>query len=138
MVSLNCLLYEHEPTLTCIIPVEVNLSETIGVLREKIWEKYPEWKTTINVDRLVVYTPKTPISTASEEIFNGTLKNLNLGTAEGRDLVLDQLNVTSYVKDYPSLKEAAKNQLHVIAFVLEGWSRLYYLSRCYLLIIYPL
>jgi hypothetical protein len=124
MVTLNCLVHGDKPAFLRIFPVKVDSGETIGELREKIWKKKPAWDVTLSANSLDLYTPKTPISTASEEGFNDAFEKLNLGTPCGRDSVLDQLNPTSDVEDYDVLSNPVKKVLHVIAFRPTGKCRL--------------
>jgi hypothetical protein len=93
------------------------------VLRKKIWKKKPAWHVTLDADSLDLYTPKTPISTASEEGFNDAFEKLNLGTPCGRDSVLDQLNPTKKLERYDELSNPVKQVLHVIAFRPAGKCR---------------
>jgi len=123
MVTLNCLVYGDEPAFRRILTVKISPDEAIGELRQKIWKQNPEWQTALNPNRLTLYAPKTPIPTVSKEEFNRAFEKLNFGTPDGRDSVLDELNPTKDVEEYPGLKEAAKKRLHVIVFLPAGKCR---------------
>jgi hypothetical protein len=122
MSTLNCVIYDKQPTWSSIFSVEVDPGETVIVLRKRIWEEHPEWKN-LNPFRLVLYTPKAPISASSETEFNDVLENLNLETLGGRKSALDKLNPTSDVGEYLMLREAARERLHVIVFLAAGRCR---------------
>jgi Crinkler effector protein N-terminal domain len=122
MITLNCLDCLEEPALSRIFLVKIDPSQTVIVLKKKIWEENPEWRN-LNPTRLVLYTPKEPISTSSKERFNDALKNLNLGTSGGRDFALDELSPTRRLESYDGLSNPVEEVLHIIVFPLEGRCR---------------
>jgi Crinkler effector protein N-terminal domain len=133
MVTLNCLVYESKPALSRIFSVEVDPSETIGVLRKKIYEENP-----LSHTRLDLYTPKTPIPTTSKAEFDHVFADMNLRMKRRRNSAFEfeKLHPTSNVEDYPCLKEAAEERLHVIIFLAAGRYRSYLdYSSCYLFLV---
>jgi Crinkler effector protein N-terminal domain len=123
MVTLNCLVYESRPALSRIFPVEVDPSKTVGVLRKKIWEENAELRTNANSSRLDLYTPKTPISTASKEEFKHVFAGMNLRTPGGRNSALEELNPTRKLENYDGLFKPDEEVLHIIVFLSEGRRR---------------
>jgi Crinkler effector protein N-terminal domain len=120
MVTLNCLIYESKPALSRIFTVKIDPGEVVGELRTSIWQQMPSLHATRDIDSVDLYTPKSTISTASKTEFNYAFENLDLVTQDERNSSLEELNPTSYVGDYPCLKEAARKQLHIIVFFEVG------------------
>ena len=81
-VALNFLVCGNGPAYR-IGTVNILPSETIDNLRQKVWERKPEWETTLDPGRLTLYRLKTPLSTANKEEFNKVLYELSLGTPGG-------------------------------------------------------
>ena len=120
-VTLNCLVYESKPALSRIFTVKIDPGEVVGEIRTSIWQQMPSLHATHrDINSLDLYTPKSTISTASKTEFNYAFENLDLVTQDERNSSLEELNPTSYVGDYPCLKEAARKQLHIIVFFEVG------------------
>jgi Crinkler effector protein N-terminal domain len=119
MVTVNCLEYGDGLDFSRMFSVKIDYGETIGELRTKIWDLNTSWRK-YNSTHIKLYIPKTPISMVSRAEFDKVFESLNLGMPDGRDSALEELNPIFDVEDYPSLKEAAKKQLHVIVFLPAG------------------
>jgi hypothetical protein len=113
-VTLICFIVGDEPLSTHFFLMEIPPSKMIGIISQEIWGKKPkEWQELNPFGGLVLYTPKTPISTL-DEVFNVSISQLKLDTPEGRADALIKLNLTYRIEDYPTLKTPAKKQLHII------------------------
>ncbi|KAF8506312.1 hypothetical protein JB92DRAFT_730157 [Gautieria morchelliformis] len=113
-VFLNCTIIGSN-ALNPIFPMEVRSTEPLGMLSRAIWLTNRISPNPPNPCHLILYTPKQPISTATEDDFDNVIAQLHLDTPEGRASALTRLNPTYMLADY-GLSDPVVKTLHILVY----------------------